>query len=125
MSLLESIGLAALRRIDPETAHGLAIRALKTGLVPLPGPVTSDRLRTTLAGLDLPTQARLARAFAALPQRLVTITHDPASLAQADRVIWLEDGRVRADGAAAEVTAAFMAEMARLGDQDADADLTP
>ncbi|MDP5347210.1 MAG: dihydroorotate dehydrogenase (quinone), partial [Paracoccaceae bacterium] len=54
MSLLESIGLAALRRIDPETAHGLAIRALKTGLVPLPGPVTSDRLRTTLAGLDLP-----------------------------------------------------------------------
>ncbi|MGB3251004.1 MAG: ABC transporter ATP-binding protein, partial [Tabrizicola sp.] len=30
-----------------------------------------------LAGLDLPTQARLARRFAALPQRLVTITHDP------------------------------------------------
>ena len=31
-----------------------------------------------LAGLDLPTQARLARRFAALPQRLITITHDPA-----------------------------------------------
>lgn len=63
MSLLESIGLAALRRIDPETAHGLAIRALKTGLVPLPGPVTSDRLRTTLAGLDLPNPVGLAAGF--------------------------------------------------------------
>ena len=63
MSVLESIGLAALRRIDPETAHGLAIRALKTGLVPLPGPVTSDRLRTTLAGLDLPNPVGLAAGF--------------------------------------------------------------
>jgi dihydroorotate dehydrogenase len=63
MSVLESLGLAALRRIDPETAHGLAIRALKTGLVPLPGPVTSDRLRTTLAGLDLPNPVGLAAGF--------------------------------------------------------------
>ncbi|OAN66793.1 dihydroorotate dehydrogenase (quinone) [Rhodobacteraceae bacterium EhC02] len=63
MSLLESISLAALRRIDPETAHGLAIRALKTGLAPLPGPVTSDRLRTTLAGLDLPNPVGLAAGF--------------------------------------------------------------
>jgi dihydroorotate dehydrogenase len=63
MSVLESIGLAALRRLDPETAHGLAIRALKTGLVPLPGPVTSDRLRTTLAGLDLPNPVGLAAGF--------------------------------------------------------------
>ncbi|WP_375569624.1 quinone-dependent dihydroorotate dehydrogenase [Seohaeicola saemankumensis] len=63
MSLLESIGLAALRRLDPETAHGVAIRALKTGLVPLPGPVTSDRLRTTLAGLDLPNPVGLAAGF--------------------------------------------------------------
>ncbi|MDX5383515.1 MAG: quinone-dependent dihydroorotate dehydrogenase [Rhodobacterales bacterium] len=63
MSVLESLGLAALRRIDPETAHGLAIRALKTGLVPLPGPVTSDRLKTTLAGLDLPNPVGLAAGF--------------------------------------------------------------
>ncbi len=63
MSLLETIGLAALRRIDPETAHGVAIRALKTGLVPLPGPVTSGRLRTTLAGLDLLNPVGLAAGF--------------------------------------------------------------
>lgn len=76
-----------------------------------------------LAGLDLPTQARLARRFAALPQRLVTITHDPAALAGADRVIWLEGGRIARDGTPAEVIPAFTAEMARIGARDADADL--
>ena len=76
-----------------------------------------------LAGLDLPTQARLARRFAALPQRLVTITHDPATLAGADRVIWLEGGRIAADGPPATVLSAFTAEMARAGERDADADL--
>ena len=76
-----------------------------------------------LAGLDLPTQGRLARRFAALPQRLVTITHDPAVLRDADRVLWLEAGRVVADGPPAEVLPAFTAEMARIGAEDADADL--
>ncbi|HEY6917788.1 MAG TPA: cobalt ABC transporter, partial [Tabrizicola sp.] len=76
-----------------------------------------------LAGLDLPTQARLARRFAGLPQRLVTITHDPAVLKDADRVLWLEAGHVVADGNPAEVLPAFIAEMARIGERDADADL--
>jgi biotin transport system ATP-binding protein len=76
-----------------------------------------------LAGLDLPTQGRLARRFAALPQRLVTITHDPASLVGADRVLWLEAGRIVADGAPSQVIPAFTAEMDRIGARDADADL--
>lgn len=76
-----------------------------------------------LAGLDLPTQARLARRFAALTQRLVTITHDPAVLADADRVLWLEAGRVVADGRPATVLPAYTAEMARIGERDADTDL--
>ena len=75
------------------------------------------------AGLDLPTQARLTRELAALPQRLILITHDPAALAGYDRVIWLEGGCVRADGAAGAVLAEFTAEMGRLGDADADTDL--
>jgi len=75
------------------------------------------------AGLDLPTQSRLARRLAALPQRTVTITHDPAALAGCDRVIWLEGGLVRADGPARPVLDAFTAEMARIGEADADADL--
>ncbi|NHB77542.1 energy-coupling factor ABC transporter ATP-binding protein [Rhodobacter calidifons] len=76
-----------------------------------------------LAGLDLPTQARLARRFAALPQRLVTITHDPASLQTCDRLLWLEAGQIVADGPPQTVIPAFTAEMARIGAQDADADL--
>ena len=76
-----------------------------------------------LAGLDLPTQIRLSRAFSALPQRLITITHDPASLTGCDRVIWLECGAVAADGPPEDVLPWFQAEMARLGGLDADADL--
>ncbi len=76
-----------------------------------------------LAGLDLPTQARLARRFAALPQRLITITHDPATLQDADRVVWLEAGKVAADGPAATVLPTFLAAMMQEGARDADADL--
>lgn len=63
MSALEKLGLAALHRIDPETGHGLALKALKAGLGPRGGPVTSARLRTRLAGLDLPNPVGLAAGF--------------------------------------------------------------
>jgi dihydroorotate dehydrogenase len=63
MSLLEKTGLAALRAFDPETAHGLALRALQSGLAPLPSPVHSPRLRVALAGLDLPNPVGLAAGF--------------------------------------------------------------
>lgn len=63
MRALEIIGLAALRRIDPETAHGLALKALNTGLGPRSGPVTSARLQTDLAGLRLPNPVGLAAGF--------------------------------------------------------------
>jgi len=63
MSLTERAGLALLRRLDPETAHGLALRALRMGLGPAPGPITSPRLATTLAGLALPNPLGLAAGF--------------------------------------------------------------
>ncbi len=59
----EKFGLAALRKLDPETAHGVAIRALQAGLVPAPGVVTSPRLKTTLAGMTLPNPVGLAAGF--------------------------------------------------------------
>ncbi|QUJ75454.1 quinone-dependent dihydroorotate dehydrogenase [Sulfitobacter albidus] len=62
-ALIEGLGLSVLRRIDPEAAHGLAIRALQAGLAPKPGPVTSDRLRTTVAGIDMPNPIGLAAGF--------------------------------------------------------------
>lgn len=61
--VIERLGLMALHRIDPETAHGLAIRALQSGLTAKPGPVTSSRLACSIAGLDLPNPIGLAAGF--------------------------------------------------------------
>ncbi|MAY44707.1 MAG: dihydroorotate dehydrogenase (quinone) [Rhodobacteraceae bacterium] len=62
-SILEQAGLAVLRRMDPETAHGLALKALASGLVRPDAPVRSPRLATRLAGLDLPNPLGLAAGF--------------------------------------------------------------
>ena len=63
MSVVEQAGLRALRAFDPETAHGLALKALRAGLGPRGGPVTSARLKTRVAGLDLPNPVGLAAGF--------------------------------------------------------------
>jgi dihydroorotate dehydrogenase len=61
--VIETIGLRALRSLDPETAHGLALKALRAGLGARGGPVTSPHLKTTLAGLTLPNPLGLAAGF--------------------------------------------------------------
>ena len=63
MTLIERMALVALHKIDPERAHGLSIQALRTGLVPLAGMVTSPRLATTVAGLSLSNPVGLAAGF--------------------------------------------------------------
>lgn len=56
---LNDLGAALLRQLDPEVAHGLAIRALQA--VPLPAaPADDPVLRTAIAGLDLPNPVGLA-----------------------------------------------------------------
>jgi len=98
--------------------HYLCLMAV---LLMQPGTILLDE---PLAGLDLPTQARLARRFATLSARLVTITHDPAGLNTADRVLWLEAGQIVADGPPGQVIPAFTDAMTREGARDADADLS-
>ncbi len=61
--MIEALGLAVLHRFDPERAHGLSLKALSAGLVPLPGVITSDRLRTQVAGLVLSNPVGLAAGF--------------------------------------------------------------
>ncbi|MDT0682549.1 quinone-dependent dihydroorotate dehydrogenase [Roseicyclus sp. F158] len=63
MSVIERAGLALLHRMDPERAHRIALSALGTGVMPLPGPVSSARLATRLAGLSLPNPVGLAAGF--------------------------------------------------------------
>lgn len=63
MTLIERLGLGLLHRVDPERAHGLSLTALRAGLVPLPGPVSTPRLATTLAGLSLLNPVGLAAGY--------------------------------------------------------------
>ncbi len=62
MSALFDLASAGLRRLDAETAHHLAIRALKLGLAP--GAAADDPiLATTVAGLALPNPVGLGAGF--------------------------------------------------------------
>ncbi len=60
---VERAGLALLHRLDPERAHGVALRALRAGLAGGAGPVTSPRLAVRLAGLALPNPVGTAAGF--------------------------------------------------------------
>jgi len=63
MTLREKIAQMALHRMDPETAHGLAIKGLQLGLAPKITPPTSSRLRTRIGPLELPNPVGLAAGF--------------------------------------------------------------
>jgi len=65
------------------------------------------------ASLDLPGQAMLARDIAQASQQVVVSSHILEPLRSFDRVIWLEQGRVRADGPAREVCADYEADVSR------------
>ena len=59
-ALLERMGLWALHKVDPERAHGLAIKALQFGLAEKAEAVTSPRLSTQIAGIPLQNPVGLA-----------------------------------------------------------------
>lgn len=61
--MYERLALRGLHQFDPETAHSVSIWALRLGLVPLGGVVTSPRLATTLAGIMLPNPIGLAAGY--------------------------------------------------------------
>ncbi|WP_342078572.1 quinone-dependent dihydroorotate dehydrogenase [Yoonia sp. SS1-5] len=63
MRLVEQLGLRALRQLDPERAHGIALSLLNAGLGPRGGPKTSSRLSTTIAGIAIPNPVGLAAGF--------------------------------------------------------------
>ncbi|MDQ2095506.1 quinone-dependent dihydroorotate dehydrogenase [Rhodalgimonas zhirmunskyi] len=63
MTPSERIGLSLLHKVDPERAHGLALLALRMGLAPKPGVVTSPRLKSEVAGLHLSNPVGLAAGF--------------------------------------------------------------
>ena len=109
----------------PVTALSQGQRQLLCLLAVLAMEPATILLDEPFAGLDLPTRARLRRRLAALPQQTLTITHDPSEITGHDRALWLEEGRIVADGPAAEVAARFAEAMEKEGVVDADTDLQP
>jgi dihydroorotate dehydrogenase len=61
--MLADLAAAALRTLDPETAHRLAIRGLAMGLGPSRRAPAWPRLSTSIAGLALPNPLGLAAGF--------------------------------------------------------------
>jgi dihydroorotate dehydrogenase len=61
--MIQDFVTGLLRQLDPETAHEAALLGLKLGLGPRARADAFPRLRTKLAGLDLPNPIGLAAGF--------------------------------------------------------------
>jgi dihydroorotate dehydrogenase len=76
MPVLERIGRLALFAFDPETAHGLTIATLKTGLPVCRPPRADPRLVVKVAGLAFPNPLGMAAGFdknAEVPDALLSL----------------------------------------------------
>jgi dihydroorotate dehydrogenase len=72
----KDIGRRSLFMFDPETAHGMSIAALKTGLVPTCRLKSDPRLHQTVAGLDFPNPLGMAAGYdknAEVPEALLRL----------------------------------------------------
>lgn len=63
VSTVHDLATRALRLIDPETAHHAALLGLRAGLGPRARADKYPRLRTSIAGLDLPNPVGMAAGF--------------------------------------------------------------
>ncbi|TCR91013.1 quinone-dependent dihydroorotate dehydrogenase [Rhizobium sp. BK376] len=73
---LKDIGRRGLFMFDPETAHGMSIAALKSGLVPACRTRSDPRLRQTVAGLDFENPLGMAAGYdknAEVPEALLRL----------------------------------------------------
>lgn len=63
MNLFQAFGQKALFTLDAETAHGVSIKALKTGLVPACSAKSDSRLAQNIAGLNFENPLGLAAGY--------------------------------------------------------------
>ena len=82
----------------------IAVLAMKPDVIVLDEPY---------AGLDLPTSLRLKQTLEKLNQQLVMISHDKEILADFDRILWIDNGKIINDGSFENVFPDFEKEMRR------------
>lgn len=92
----------------------MAVLAMEPKLIVLDEPYS---------GLDIPTRMQLMRYIDGVEASIVQITHDPDTVAQFDRMLWLDKGAVRMNGPAADVRPAFEQAMQDWGHSDDISDL--
>lgn len=63
MSFFETIGRKAIFTLDAETAHGVSIKALKSGIVPSCAKQHHTKLAQNIAGIDFPNPLGLAAGY--------------------------------------------------------------
>ena len=63
MSLIYKTGTALLRRLPAERAHVTTVKLLRAGFGPKGGVISSDALKTSVGGLELPNPVGLAAGF--------------------------------------------------------------
>ena len=68
-------------------------------------------LDEAFTSLDRPTRRALSARIAALPQHVIAIAHDLDTLEGFDRILWLADSTIRADGPPDAVLPAYVAAM--------------
>ncbi|MFC0481738.1 quinone-dependent dihydroorotate dehydrogenase [Gellertiella hungarica] len=75
-ALFDRLGRKGLFLFDPETAHGLSIAGLKTGLVPACAAPADQRLAQTVAGIRFPNPIGMAAGYdknAEVPDQLLKL----------------------------------------------------
>ncbi len=61
--IVNSLGLAVLKRLSPETAHTIALQMIRMGLVSIQKPIKDKRLETSIGNLKLDNPIGLAAGF--------------------------------------------------------------
>jgi biotin transport system ATP-binding protein len=82
----------------------LSVLVMDPGVLVLDEPMTN---------LDALASRRIFDKLMSLPQRIVLVSHDLSLFPGFDRVLWLEDGRLRMDGPAGQVIAAYRDDIER------------
>ena len=101
---LASTPIAELSEGQKQLVCILSVLVMEPRLLVLDEPMTS---------LDALATRKIRDKLLSLPQKIVMVSHDFSHFEGFDRVLWLEDGRLRMDGSPYEVLRAFGADIDR------------